>query len=79
MADTLANNASGTQNEVNVLRVGVVRDKQVVDERIVKVGESVTIGTGRFNTFTLEDVGSEIGERFQIFEYRQGVYYLRFF
>lgn len=78
MADTLANDTNNVQNDINVLRVGVVRDKQVVDERIVKAGESVTIGTGQFNTFTLEEVGSEIGERFQIFESRQGVYYLRF-
>jgi hypothetical protein len=27
MADTLANNANNVQDEINVLRVGVVRDK----------------------------------------------------
>lgn len=78
MADTLANNANRQSEEINVLRVGVVRDKQVVDERIVKAGEAVTIGTGQFNTFTFDDVEAEVGERFELFGYKHGAYYLRF-
>jgi hypothetical protein len=78
MAKTTASQSSHETEEIWVLRVGVVRDRQLVEERLVNFGDSVTIGTLASNLFSLPDVESSVGSRYELFEYRNGTYHLYF-
>lgn len=64
---------------VSVLRIGVVKNGQLIDERLVQHGEMVTIGSDQYNTFVLEkDLDASLGEKFFLFEYRNNTYQLLF-
>jgi hypothetical protein len=78
MANTSATGSNRESEEIWVLRVGVVRDRKVVEERLVTFGEPVTIGSLESNLFTLSDLGEGFSGRYELFEFRNGAYYLHF-
>jgi hypothetical protein len=48
-----------------VLRIGVVVEGKIATERLIRIGETVTIGESPRNTFPIS--GTNIGERFEMF------------
>lgn len=66
-----------SQMQIKVLRIGVVKDGKIVQERLIKAGEPVTIGEGAKNTFTTPL--PSVGKRFTLFHpVRTGVYEMHF-
>lgn len=59
-----------------VLRVGVVKQGHVVEERILKERSDVTIGSNEKNLFVIK--ANEIPSRFTLFQVIDGNYYLNF-
>jgi hypothetical protein len=59
-----------------VLRVGVVKQGHVVEERIIKDRSNVSVGSNEKNLFVIK--ANEIPSRFALFEARDGRYYLNF-
>ena len=78
MAKTTASQSSHESEEIWVLRVGVARDRQIVEERLVNFGQSVTIGSLQSNLFSIPDIESITGERYELFQYRNGMYHFLF-
>ena len=78
MANNEATSSMTEQDNILVLRIGIVRNNELVDERLVNVGETVTIGSRSSNLFTLEETTDDVGEYFELFEFRNGAYYLHF-
>jgi hypothetical protein len=60
-----------------VLRIGVIQDGKIVQERLMKAGESVTVGESAKSTFMLPKAGLPEGE-FRLFEPSSDGYLLRF-
>ena len=67
--DQAKSKESGAIEDVSVLRIGVVKDRQLIDERLIQPGGSVSIGSDRLCTFILEgEEVSSLGESFTLFE-----------
>jgi len=64
--------SSGTK----ILRVGVIRDGKIIEERHVRQPSGVTIGQDGTNTFVIP--ASELPASFPVFEHRNGQYSLLF-
>ncbi len=67
---------TGPAPERKVLRVAVVRDNQILEERLVRKAGDVTIGTAERTTLKLPV--PQAPESFRLFGYRRGRYVLRF-
>lgn len=78
MAKTTASQSSHESKEIWVLRVGVARDRQIVEERLVNFGQSVTIGSLQSNLFSVPGIEAITGERYELFQYRNGMYHFLF-
>jgi outer membrane biosynthesis protein TonB len=59
-----------------ILRVGVIRDGKIIEERHIRHPSAVTIGQDGTNTFVIP--ASELPSSFPVFEHRNGVYTLVF-
>ncbi|MAY80821.1 MAG: hypothetical protein CL930_08555 [Deltaproteobacteria bacterium] len=64
----------GDADNAKVLRIGVVQDGKVVHERLIKPGQSVTIGESPRNTFVF--ASKVIPKRFTLFQAKGGKYFL---
>jgi hypothetical protein len=60
-----------------VLRIGVIQNQSMQNERLIFPGESVTIGEAPFNTFSFA-IDSTFPPSFNLFESKDGRYYLNF-
>jgi hypothetical protein len=69
--------AGAPQNQAKVLRIGIIMDGKIVQERLIKAGESVTIGDSPKNTFVLPKT-SLPRQDFPIFIAKANKYYLHF-
>ncbi|TVR02382.1 MAG: hypothetical protein EA398_07960 [Deltaproteobacteria bacterium] len=65
-----------TQSGQKILRVGVIQNDRVIEERIFRTRESVTIGQGFQNTLVVPL--AEAPKSFTLFDVRGGKYYLCF-
>lgn len=63
-------------NERKILRIGIIQNAKVIEERLVRKREGVTIGQGPKNTFVLP-VGS-LPRSYPLFELKGGIYHLNF-
>jgi outer membrane biosynthesis protein TonB len=59
-----------------VLRVGILQRGRIVEERIIRKRESITVGPSEKNHFII--VSSQLPSRFEMFEYKGGRYTLQF-
>jgi hypothetical protein len=59
-----------------ILRVGVIRDGKIIEERHIRQPSGVTVGQDGTNTFVIP--ASELPASFPVFEYRNGQYTLLF-
>jgi hypothetical protein len=59
-----------------VLRIGVIQDGKIVQERLVRAGESVSVGESASATFMLPNM--KLPPEFTLFEHRDRGYVLRF-
>lgn len=66
---------SSQQRQPKVLRIGVIQDGKLVQERLAKAGESVTVGSNAKCTFVFPDLPHA---EFTLFEWREDHYDLRF-
>ncbi len=57
-----------------VLRIGVVVEGKIVQERLIRAGEAVSVGEGARNTFVL--AGTRLGEGQTVFALKGGQYVL---
>jgi len=64
--------AIGGASTPRVLRVGIVRDGRIVEERVIKKHATVTVGRDESATFVLDDAG----ERVAVIERDLGAYFL---
>lgn len=64
------------QQQDKVLRIGVVKDGKVVHEKLIKPGQSVTIGESAKNTFVVS--GATFGKRHTLFVAKGDTYGLQF-
>lgn len=65
------------QDQLKVLRIGMVREGKVVEERMIRAGENVTIGEGPKNTFAVSS--KALPARFVLFQAdKKGSYTLNF-
>lgn len=66
-----------TVNPPKVLRIGIIIDGKIVQERLIKLGETVTIGDSPKNTFPLK--GLKLPKQdWPVFVYKNGKYHLNF-
>lgn len=63
-------------NLPKVLRIGVLQNGKVVEERIIRSRDTVSVGQNEKNTFVISS--SEIPARFDLFEMKVGQYSLNF-
>lgn len=59
-----------------VLRIGLVRDGRVVEERVIKNRQSVSVGPSEKDVFVLP--AGDVPANFQLFEEKGGAYFLNF-
>lgn len=64
----------GAAEASKVLRIGVVKDGKVVHERLIKPGQSVTVGESPRNTFVFPN--ADLPKRFTLFQCKGGKYHL---
>lgn len=65
------------QDQLKVLRIGMVKDGKVVEERMIRAGENVTIGDNAKNTFVVAT--RAVPSRFVVFQAdKKGGYALNF-
>jgi hypothetical protein len=55
-----------------VLRIGIVQEGKIIQERLMKIGELVTVGSGSKNTFEIGGEGAP--ERLELFVPKAGAY-----
>lgn len=67
-------NKNQIQSE-KVLRIGVIQNQKMKNERLIFPGESVTIGKAPFNTFSFS-IGDGFPPSYNLFESKDGKYYL---
>lgn len=60
-----------------VLRIGIIQDGKIVQERLIKSGETVTVGESAKNTFVFPKTKLPRAE-FPVFVHRGGAYHLAF-
>ena len=63
-------------SSAKILRVGVIRDGKIIEERHIRHPAAVTVGQDGTNTFVIP--ASELPASFPVFEYRNGAYTLVF-
>jgi hypothetical protein len=68
---------AATAQQAKVLRIGVIQDGKIVQERLIKQGETVQVGESPKNTFVLPKTDLPKGE-FALFVYKNGAYQLQF-
>ena len=68
---------SKRQQQHKVLRIGVVQDGKIVQERLIKANEAVTVGESTKNTFVFPP--TTLPRRFQLFQSRKGGDYILHF
>ncbi len=59
-----------------ILRVGIIQNGKIIEERLLRKRESVTVGQSHHNTFVLPSAG--LPRAYKLFDLRGGVYHLRF-
>lgn len=67
---------SAPQQQRKLLRIGIIQGGRIVEERVIKSGESVTIGDSNQNTFVLPSLG--LPSRFSMFIAKGSQYHLAF-
>jgi hypothetical protein len=72
----MAEKARTAENQTKVLRIGFVRDRKLVEERLVRQGEHVTVGSGDKNTFEIKS--ARLGARHTLFVAKGNRYFLNF-
>jgi outer membrane biosynthesis protein TonB len=72
----MADKSTRQQQQAKVLRIGIVQGGKVVHERLIKPGQSVTIGESPKNTFVFSAPG--LPKRFTIFQMKGGHYQMAF-
>ena len=65
------------QTQQKVLRIGIVQDGKIVQERLIKATESVTVGESTKNTFVFPP--TSLPKRFQLFQAKKGGGYIMHF
>lgn len=68
---------SEQNRQVKVLRIGIIQDGKVQEERLVETGEDVTVGSGKGATFVVPDAKLD-APQMTLFAYRDGRYQLQF-
>ncbi len=63
---------TATKPVSKVLRIGIVQEGKIIQERLMKIGELVTVGTGSKNTFEIGGEGAP--ERLELFVPKAGAY-----
>ncbi|MBM4397884.1 MAG: hypothetical protein FJ087_19640, partial [Deltaproteobacteria bacterium] len=63
-------------NEKRVLRVGVVHDGHLIQERRFRKAEDIVVGKSRKCTLNLP--GELVPDSYRLFAYENGEYFLRF-
>ena len=63
--------------QAKVLRIGIIIDGKIVQERLIKANETVTVGDSPKNTFVLPNLGLSKAD-FPLFESKGGKYTLQF-
>jgi outer membrane biosynthesis protein TonB len=69
-------NRQQEQAQAKVLRIGIVQGGKVVHERLIKPGQSVTIGESPKNTFVFTAPG--LPKRFTLFQIKGSAYHMSF-
>ncbi len=59
-----------------ILRIGIIQNKKIIEERLLRKREPVTVGESAKNTFALPATG--LPSRFPLFELKGDKYYLTF-
>jgi len=72
----MADKANRQQQQGKVLRIGIVQDGKVVHERLIRPGQSVTVGESPKNTFVFP--AKNLPKRFTLFQARGDGYALNF-
>ncbi len=62
--------------EQKILRIGIIQGGKIVEERLVKDREDVSLGSGPKNTFIIP--ASKLPKKFTLFELKGGQYHLSF-
>lgn len=75
-AMTMAMQAVKTVQGPKVLRIGVIQGGKIIEERIIRNRETVSVGTTEKNTFTI--VAPNFPARFELFPMSGGTYKLNF-
>jgi len=65
-----------TDSRRKVLRIGIIRGPRIADERLIRSGRHVTVGSSERNDFVLPP--SHLPPRHRLFELRSDGYYLAF-
>jgi hypothetical protein len=63
-------------NLPKVLRIGIIQNQKIVEERRLKKRETVTVGTAETCTFPVKS--AKVPKSVELFEYANGTYYLRY-
>ena len=71
----MANKA--TRKTEKVLRIGIIQNHQMKNERLIFPGESVSIGEAPQNTFSYK-ISTDFPRSYNLFESKEGKYYLNF-
>lgn len=69
-------NIKSSPNVPKVLRIGILQGGKIIEERIVRKRATVTVGQSEKSNFIIGS--NELPSRFDMFEYRDGVYTLQF-
>ena len=72
----MAEKARTTDTQTKVLRIGFVRDRKLIEERLVRQGEHVTVGSGDKNSFEIKS--AKVGPRHTLFIAKGSKYFLNF-
>lgn len=78
MAVNQANVQGDNASEVSVLRIGIAKNREMIEERLIAEAGSLSIGSQKYCTFVLEGLPESLGERYVLFEERNNEYYLSF-
>lgn len=68
---------SEQNRQAKVLRIGIIQEGKVQEERLVETGEDVTVGSGKGATFVLPDAKLD-APQMTLFAFREGRYQLQF-
>jgi outer membrane biosynthesis protein TonB len=74
MSATAPQTTSSAKPLPKVLRIGIAQDQKIVQERLMKMGESVTVGENPRNSFVI--TGTKLPPRFEMFVARGEGYVL---